>query len=294
MAGVVVVLDVGEVHGLGDSRPLVQLAQPVREVRIVLDAAQVALEMPVIYRIEANGSGEQAPIGLGQVLAGQVALLAQSPLHPVEFAKQLVEGFLVGVLGGGEPGAVHAVVDGRVDPRIERIDLAAQGLWVEIHGRAGEVVEGTVENADDLGGFIVDDALTIAIPQQRHGDAPGVAGIIAGVALMQIVEVVQRIAAGAGGLVERPAIFRHQPADYGHVDQLFEAFEFAVDQCAMRPGAGERDVEVVAARLGWKGRLATRARRAVPGYPVVTFGMLSFESAVAACVPAVMPLAIYQ
>jgi len=125
MAGVVVVLDVGEVHGLRDSRPLVQLAQPVREVRIVLDAAQVALEMPVIHRIEANGSGEQAPIGLGQVLPGQVALLAQSPLHPVEFAKQLVEGFLVGVLGGGEPGAVDPVVDRRIDPCVERIDLAA-------------------------------------------------------------------------------------------------------------------------------------------------------------------------
>ncbi len=125
VAGVVVALDMGKVHRFGDARPLVQLAQPVRQVRIVLDSAQVALEMAEVHRIEAHGRGEQAPVGFRQVFPGQITLFAQPPFDPIQLAKQLVECLFIRLLCGGEARAVYAIVDGRVDPRVERIDLAA-------------------------------------------------------------------------------------------------------------------------------------------------------------------------
>jgi|TARA_R100000322_G_scaffold22153_3_gene14748 DNA-binding transcriptional regulator/RsmH inhibitor MraZ len=45
VAAVMVLLDVGEVHRLRDARHLIKLAQIVRKVRIVGDAAEVALEV---------------------------------------------------------------------------------------------------------------------------------------------------------------------------------------------------------------------------------------------------------
>ena len=65
-AHVIVPLDVIHVHGLGDARHLIEVAQIVRQVRIVGDAAQVAFEVAVIDRVEADERGEQPPVGLGQ------------------------------------------------------------------------------------------------------------------------------------------------------------------------------------------------------------------------------------
>ena len=87
VAGVVMALDVDEVDGFGDSGPLVQFAQPVGQVRIVLDPPQIAFEVPVIDGVEANDCSEQAPVRLGQVFAGEVASLAEALLQPVEFAE---------------------------------------------------------------------------------------------------------------------------------------------------------------------------------------------------------------
>jgi len=160
------------IHRVGDPRPLVQLAQPVGEVRIVLDAPQVALEVAVVHRVEADERGEQSPVGLGQVLTGEIAQLVEATLQPVQRTEYLREGLLIGFLAGGKAGPVDTVVDRRVDTRVERIDLAAQRLRIEIERRSGQVVERAVEDADQLGGFVVDDALLLAIPQQRTVTRP--------------------------------------------------------------------------------------------------------------------------
>src|SRR3546814_12215298 len=62
VAGVVMALDMSEVHSLGNPRPLVQLPQPVRQVRIVSNAPQVAFEMAEIHRVKTDDRGEQADI----------------------------------------------------------------------------------------------------------------------------------------------------------------------------------------------------------------------------------------
>ena len=66
VAHVVVPLDVIEIHRVRDPRHLVEVPDVFREVRIILDAADIALEMSVLDRIEPRQGREQSPVGLGR------------------------------------------------------------------------------------------------------------------------------------------------------------------------------------------------------------------------------------
>jgi hypothetical protein len=81
--------------------------------------------------------GKEAPVGLGDPVAGEVAACAEQLLEVCERLEQLVDGLVVGLLGAGEPGAVDAVVDGRVDALVEAVDLVAQRGGVEVVLRVG-------------------------------------------------------------------------------------------------------------------------------------------------------------
>lgn len=67
MSDVVVRLDVGEVYGRGDAGVLVEVAQVAAEVRVIDDAAEVALEVAVINGVETDEGAEEAPVGLDGV-----------------------------------------------------------------------------------------------------------------------------------------------------------------------------------------------------------------------------------
>ena len=69
-------------------------------------------------------------------------------------------------------------------------------------------------------------------------------------------------------LVELPALREHVRLDDRDADRLGQLLQPAEDQRAVRPGAGERDVEMVAAGLGLEAALAGRAGRAVGRHPV--------------------------
>src|SRR6266550_8907666 len=73
-AHVIVPLDVIHVHGRGDAGPLIKIAQIIRQVRIIRDAAQIALEVADIDRIEAHQRGEQSPVRLGDARSAEIAL----------------------------------------------------------------------------------------------------------------------------------------------------------------------------------------------------------------------------
>ena len=107
--------------------------------------------MAEVDRIEADEGGEQAPVGLGQPLADEEALVREPRLEDVERFEQRPERLLVGLLGGREAGAIDAVVDGRVDARVQRVDLAPKLGRVIVAFRRADRVEGAVEHADDLG-----------------------------------------------------------------------------------------------------------------------------------------------
>ncbi|MOA61442.1 hypothetical protein D3C78_1865880 [compost metagenome] len=66
---------------------------------------------------------------------------------------------------------------------------------MEVQTVAGQAVEGAVEHADDFRRLVVDDALLLFIPEQGDGDAAAVMWVVAGIALVQELKVVERIAA---------------------------------------------------------------------------------------------------
>ena len=79
-AHVIVPLDVIHVHGLGDAGTDRGRADSWT-VRIIDDAAQIAFEVAVVDRVEANERREQPPIRFGQPRADQIALARQNALR---------------------------------------------------------------------------------------------------------------------------------------------------------------------------------------------------------------------
>src|SRR5690606_22679479 len=102
MAPVIVPLDVLEVDGVGDSGLPVQVAREARQVGVVDEPPQVALEVPVVHGVEADEGGEQAPVGLREGVAGEVAAPGQALVQPVQGLEQRQHRLLVGFLRGGE------------------------------------------------------------------------------------------------------------------------------------------------------------------------------------------------
>ena len=64
---VVVPLDVVEVHGVGDAVGLIEVFEVAKEVWVIDDSPEVALEMAVVDGVEAHEGDEQAPIGFDEL-----------------------------------------------------------------------------------------------------------------------------------------------------------------------------------------------------------------------------------
>ena len=100
---VVVALDVIEVDGLGDTRVLVEVQQIALQIRIIHDALDIAFEVAVIDRIEANERAEQAPVRFHDPMPEKVAASGQAGLKFVERGKKRAAGFLIGSLAVAKP-----------------------------------------------------------------------------------------------------------------------------------------------------------------------------------------------
>ncbi len=96
------------------------------QVQIIADAVFVALEVGDVHRIEADKRGPQADIGFSELVACQVALLAEYFLQTVERDKYVFYGFVIGCLAGGKACFVDAVIHGVVDPAVQLVDLLTQ------------------------------------------------------------------------------------------------------------------------------------------------------------------------
>src|SRR3990172_2689995 len=81
---VVTFLDLLQIERFFNSRPPIKLAQVIGEIRVVLDAAQIALEVTVVNQIEAQQRRERAPVRLGDPFSRQIAPLAELLLQSVE------------------------------------------------------------------------------------------------------------------------------------------------------------------------------------------------------------------
>ena len=195
--------------------------------------------MADIDRIEPDQGREQAPVGLGDPVTHQIATGRQPLFHPVERREQLCHRFLIGFFRRREAAAIDAVVDMRIDIVIHLFDGVAHLFRPVIVTVAGQPVEGRVEHADDLGGFVGDDLARLFVPQDGHGNAPGRGRVAAGIDLVHEVAAEQVVAAGAMRvMIESPAVFQHQRMHYRHRDMVGQPLQLTEDQRAVRPRAG--------------------------------------------------------
>mgnify|MGYP006996869046 CR=1 FL=1 len=157
------------------------------------------------------------------------------------------------------------------------------GLNILIIARLGaELVEGGIEHADDLRGFIGGDRPPPLVPQHRHRHAAAVVWRRRRVDLVQEFSVIDAVGDDPLGRLEGPSVLAHEPVDDRQRDKLFQALENPEDHRAVRPGTGMGYIEMIPARLGGK-TAAARPRFAVPGDPVAEPGVLAPEPAIGRC-----------
>lgn len=96
-------LDVLEIHSPGDARPLIEATSICSQVRIIDEAAQVALEMSDINCIEPDQRREQTPVRLRELIAGEETAHRESLLEPVESLEERSDSFLIGRLRRDTP-----------------------------------------------------------------------------------------------------------------------------------------------------------------------------------------------
>ena len=121
---VVVALDLVQRERLRDVRLVEEVGRVAEQVRVLDQPRAVAAEVRVVDGVEAQQRRQQAPVGLGDRVAGQVAAVGQQRLEPVERGEDTAVGLVVGLLRAGEAGAVDAVLELAVDPVVELVDLA--------------------------------------------------------------------------------------------------------------------------------------------------------------------------
>ena len=97
-------------------------------------------------------------------------------------------------------------------------------------------------------------------------------------------------------LGEGPAVIRHVPVHDRQADHLLQSFQMPEYQCPVGPGAGQRNVQVVAVRLGPEPAAAARAGAAVGGDPVTKLRRAALEVALVrlGVVPLVFPFSVHQ
>ena len=120
VTGVVVPLDMIEIHGLRDRGPLIEFAHEFHQIGIVGDPAYVALEVHIIDGVEANKGRKQPPIRFGNLRSTEIAARSQQLFELVQRRKDLAYGFLVFFLCRRKAGAVDAVIDVTIDALVER------------------------------------------------------------------------------------------------------------------------------------------------------------------------------
>ena len=202
-----------------------------------------------VHRVEPGQGHPQPHIGLGERVTEQVTPGGQPLVQVIQGGEQAGHRAVVGLLRGGEPAPVHAVVDGGVDPLVERVDLRPQRGGVEVERRAGPAAELRAQVDGEVGEVVADDPAGLLVPQHRHRDVPVVAGFGRLVGLPEQGEAVDRIWRVAGAVPEGPAAPVPDRVDHRHRHHVLQAQQRPDDGRAVRPRAGERDVQVVAAGL---------------------------------------------
>ncbi len=125
MALIIMSFDVVGMERRGDRAGLIEVADIAEKIGIVGYPPDIAFEMTDIDKVETQQRRQQPDVGLGEAIAAQVAAVGQPLLKKIERLEQRADRLLISLLSRREARAVDAVVQRRVDARIERVDFAA-------------------------------------------------------------------------------------------------------------------------------------------------------------------------
>ena len=168
VGAVVVRFDLFHVDRVGNARHLVNVAAVVEDGGGVGDAAGVGFEVDRVDLIKAQECHKETNVGFRKGITGNVPLLLQNRIDAVKGFGQFGNGLVVGGLGGGKAAPVDTVVDGGVDPVVDRVNGLLHLGGVQVHvGVGGQIVKLRVEHADNLGRFVADNRVEFLVPQNR-------------------------------------------------------------------------------------------------------------------------------
>src|SRR6202043_2982567 len=96
--------------------------------------------------------------------------------------------------------------------------------------------------------FVVDDRSVSRVPKHGNSHSPCEAGSRLRVDLPEKPRAID----GIGAFADRPAVLKHEGIDIDHADRVIEAFQLAINEGSVRPGASPGNVKMIAAGLGGK------------------------------------------
>lgn len=143
----------------------------------------------------------------------------------------------------GKARLVDTVVDVIVSPLVGLLDLRLQVLGKQNHVLVlvvQQVVELSVEHANDLAGLVADDGLLLGIVKGRDSESALVVLVHIKVDIAQVgealvdgvrLDVLARLIVLRSG--ESPALLEHLPVDSSVWDDVFETLELADNQCSV-------------------------------------------------------------
>jgi hypothetical protein len=135
---------------------------------------------------------------------------------------------------------VHAVVDARIDDAIPAVDFLAQLQRPQVE--AGAASGEAAEELGDLDALVAHHLAALDVPEHRHRRPALEPAAPRRVHLPELALAVERVGAVRR---EAPRAVVSRDSD-GHREAVLEAEERADEEGAVRPGAGEADVEVEA------------------------------------------------
>jgi hypothetical protein len=124
-----------DVADIRDPRRLIKVAKIVRQVRILVEAADVAFVADIVAGIETHQARKQAPVRLGLGLAAQIALPRQPLLEAAQCLEQKLDGAVVSRLRDRVAATVDGVVHAFEDQRIRCVDFGTQRRGIVVGRR---------------------------------------------------------------------------------------------------------------------------------------------------------------
>jgi hypothetical protein len=278
---VVVTFDVIEVHRIRNAANLIEIPQIPVQVRVISDPADIAFEMAMVDRVEANQRHEEPPVRFKRQIAKEVSPVRQHFFQLIERFKEQIGSLFVGTLSGGKPRAIDPVVDVFVDQLVESIDCGSMLCRVKIQARLGQGIEFAVQDSQEIVIGIIDNPSRSRVPKHRHGDAALVRWICGKVGFRKKIKPIHGIFRVAGSLSKSPASIITNRIDHCHPDHVLKPLQVADDNRPVRPWTGPGNIQMVPSRFRRELRLTVRSDPCPKGvllpHKVPRFGLLVGE-----------------